>query len=105
VTRSTLLQHRSAGSRLAIGTIDARQPSRSGTPAIDFPRHRSAPRRLTFRNAKATFNEGVRCRRDAKKRLVRESIRVETMLGLLKEGDSDCQLTSTGVQPSAPTIN
>jgi hypothetical protein len=65
--------------------MDARQPSRSGTRANDFPRHRSAPRRLTFRNAKATCNDGVRCRRDAKKRLVQESIRVETKLALLKK--------------------
>jgi hypothetical protein len=54
---------------------------RSGPRGIDFPRHRSAPQRLTCRNAKATFNDGVRCRWDAKKRLVRASIRVETRLG------------------------
>jgi hypothetical protein len=65
--------------------MDAREPSRFGARAIDFPRHRSAPRRLTCRNAKATFNDGVCCRRDAKKRLVRESIRVETKLGRLKK--------------------
>jgi len=48
---------------------------------------------LTCRNVKASINDGVRCRRDAKKRLELESIRMETKLGLLKKEIPDCLLT------------
>src|ERR1700733_174041 len=85
-------QHLSAGSRL--DRNDGCAPAKSFRHrTIDSLRHRSAPKRLTCRNVKASINDGVCRRRDAKKRLELESIRTETKLGPLKKETPDCLLT------------